>query len=198
MENLSSTQNLTQKDLAGATPIQSPLPPEGSFRLDINQIRAFLPHRYPFLLVDRILEIQNPSHSWEFSPQNFIGTKVLALKNFTYNEPYMLGHFPEYTLVPGVLLLESMAQAASFAIYPFMLSTLKQFVEQTRVVLLGLHDASFKRAVIPGDTLRIEAQVTKYKMKIWYFQCQCHVDGQKAAEAEILLRVTAGGPEAHS
>src|ERR1700730_9418025 len=97
---------------------------ESQYRLNIDQIRTFLPHRAPFLLVDRVLEIHPNGDLNDFSPENMVGIKVVALKNYTYNEPYVMGHFPNFSIVPGVLLLETMAQAASFSIYPYMIKDL--------------------------------------------------------------------------
>src|SRR5690348_6805267 len=93
---------------------------ENPFSLNINQIQRFLPHRAPFLLVDRILEIHPTGSIDEPPPSANVGTRVIALKNVCVNEPYFQGHFPGFAIVPGVLLVETMAQAASFSVYPSM------------------------------------------------------------------------------
>ena len=138
--------------------------------LDIHQILAKLPHRYPFLLVDRVLEVE-------------AGKSVKALKNVTINEPFFVGHFPVRPVMPGVLILEALAQAA--AVLAFV--TMGTSAGNDRVVyLVGIDGARFKRPVEPGDQLVLEAFVERSRGGIHKFRTRATVDGQLAAEAEIM------------
>jgi 3-hydroxyacyl-[acyl-carrier-protein] dehydratase len=138
--------------------------------LDIHQILLKLPHRYPFLLVDRVLEVE-------------AGKSVKALKNVTINEPFFVGHFPVRPVMPGVLILEALAQAA--AVLAFV--TLGTSAGNDRVVyLVGIDGARFKRPVEPGDQLVLEAFVERSRGGIHKFRTRASVDGQLAAEAEIM------------
>src|SRR5215813_5888924 len=109
--------------------------------LDINEIRAILPHRYPFLLVDRILELE---------PERIVG-----IKNVTVNEPFFMGHFPDFPVMPGVMIVEAMAQVAGVLV-------LKQIPDRHKklVLLASVENAKFRRPVVPGDQLRIEMKLT--------------------------------------
>jgi 3-hydroxyacyl-[acyl-carrier-protein] dehydratase len=162
---------------------------ENSFQLNVNQIQRFLPHRAPFLLVDRILEIQTNGNLDQPPPYAPIGTRVIAIKNVSFNEPYFQGHFPGFAIVPGVLVIETMAQVASFSVYPSMSKDLDRFARQFQCILVGIDGARFRRPVIPGDSLRIETEVTKRRGKLWAFQCSVSVEGQRVAEAEILANL---------
>ncbi|MBU6376179.1 MAG: hypothetical protein KGQ59_09305, partial [Bdellovibrionales bacterium] len=158
------------------------------YYLDIEKIRAFLPHRSPFLLVDRILDIQPKGDLSRFDLSNGadkLGTKVVGLKNFTFNEPFIPGHFPGYSIVPGVIQIETMAQVASFALYPFFEGH-PEMKRGFQCILVGVDAARFRRPVIPGDALRVEAELTKARGKIWGFHVEGFVDGQRAVEADIL------------
>ncbi len=147
-----------------------PTPAAPPTALDIHQILAKLPHRYPFLLVDRVLEVEP-------------GKAVKALKNVTINEPFFVGHFPVRPVMPGVLILEALAQAA--AVLAFV--TLGTTAGHDRVVyLVGIDGARFKRPVEPGDQLVLEAWVERARGGIYKFRTQASVDGQVAAEAEIM------------
>mgnify|MGYP003457025765 CR=1 FL=1 len=138
--------------------------------LDINAIRATLPHRYPMLLVDRVLELEP-------------GVRIKAIKNVTINEPFFPGHFPHYPVMPGVLIIEAMAQAA--AILSF--KTLDQKSDANTVYyFVGIDGARFKKPVCPGDQLRLEVSITFFKRSIWKFAAKALVDGQIAAEAELM------------
>ena len=159
------------------------------FRLNINQIRQFLPHRTPFLLVDRILEIHPVGDLTAPPPVAEVGTRVVALKNVTFNEPYFQGHFPEFSILPGVLVLETMAQAASFSVYPNMVNHLDRLSQHFQCILVGVEGARFRKPVVPGDTLRIETEVIKRRGNLWVFQCVARVEGNEVAEAEILANL---------
>ena len=159
------------------------------YSLDINQIQKFLPHRAPFLLVDRILEIHYKGSFDEPAPHAPVGTRVVGLKNVSFNEPYFQGHFPGFAILPGVLILETMAQVASFSVYPSMQKTLGQLSGDFQCILVGIDSARFRKPVVPGDTLRIETEVLKCRGRLWAFQCIALVDGQKVAEAEVLANI---------
>ena len=138
--------------------------------LKIEAILDLLPHRFPFLLVDRVLEL---------SPD-----KIVALKNVTYNEPYFPGHFPGAPVMPGVLQIEAMAQAGGI-----LASRLVSFDPETQVMLfLAIDAAKFRRAVVPGDQLIIEV-VPLRKGKIMKLKGECRVDGAVVSSAEMLAAI---------
>ncbi|MGE0615360.1 MAG: 3-hydroxyacyl-ACP dehydratase FabZ [Bacteriovoracia bacterium] len=151
-----------------------------NFPIQADQIQSYLPHRFPFLLVDRVLDIQVTQES--------VGTKVVAVKNVTINEPYMQGHFPNFAIVPGVLLIETMAQATAFSLYPELVGA-EGRSEKFQTILVGVNNARFRRPVVPGDSLRIESTVVKRRGNLWMFQVEITVEGQKVAEAEILANL---------
>lgn len=138
--------------------------------MDVNEIREYLPHRYPFLLVDRVVEL-NP------------GQSIIAYKNITVNEPFFDGHFPDHPVMPGVLILEAMAQAAGILGFRTMN---KKPADGSIYYFVGADDLRFKRPVVPGDRLQLEAQVISEKRGIWKFECRATVDGQLASSASIL------------
>jgi len=164
---------------------------ENPYRLDINQIQRFLPHRFPFLLIDRVLEIHPTGPLDAPPPSAEVGTRVVAIKNVSGNEPFFQGHFPGFAIFPGVLLIEAMAQTACFSIYPNLVKDLDRLSKSFQCILVGVDQARFRKPVIPGDTVRIETEVTKCRGKLWAFQCTAIVDGQKVAEAEILANLMA-------
>jgi 3-hydroxyacyl-[acyl-carrier-protein] dehydratase len=135
---MSETTNLNAT--AEPVAIQTPAGP-----LDINQIQAILPHRYPFLLIDRVLEIERKK-------------KIVAIKNVTINEPFFAGHFPNYPIMPGVLIVEAMAQAGGA-----MLLTEVEDRTNKLIVFTGIEKARFRRPVVPGDQLRIEVVMLSWK-----------------------------------
>lgn len=138
--------------------------------MDITDIMRHLPHRYPFLLVDRVLELVPGKH-------------VIAIKNVTMNEPHFPGHFPHHPVMPGVLIIEALAQAAG--LLAFMTAD-KPVGPDTVIYFVGIDNARFKRPVVPGDQLRMEARITKNLRGIWKFTAQATVDGQLACEAELM------------
>ncbi len=148
--------------------------------LDINQIKQYLPHRYPMLLVDRVLD-------WES------GKSITAIKNVTANEEFFNGHFPNKPVMPGVLMIEAMAQTA--AILSFLTMDQKPD-ENTIVYFLGIDGARFKRPVEPGDQLRIEVEILRITRGIWKYKAKATVDGQLAVEGELMctLRSTTDTP----
>lgn len=136
--------------------------------LDIQEIQKILPHRYPFLLVDRILEMEE-------------GKKAVGIKNVTINEPFFNGHFPEYPVMPGVLIIEAMAQVAGCAL-------LKAAEGEHKLVYLAAVDnVRIRKPVVPGDQLYMEAEILKIKGKIGKVAAKASVDGQLVAEAEIMF-----------
>ncbi|HPT55084.1 MAG TPA: 3-hydroxyacyl-ACP dehydratase FabZ, partial [Casimicrobium sp.] len=141
---------------------------------DIGKILELLPHRYPFLLIDRVLELN-------------VGKSVRALKNVTINEPFFPGHFPVKPVMPGVLMIEAMAQAA--AILAYTAKPLVPGAEQQIVYLAGVDNARFKKMVIPGDQLILEVEVDRIVRNIGKFKCRATVDGQLAAEAMLIAAI---------
>jgi 3-hydroxyacyl-[acyl-carrier-protein] dehydratase len=138
--------------------------------LDIQGIRATLPHRYPMLLVDRVLELEP-------------GVRVKAIKNVTINEPFFPGHFPHYPVMPGVLIVEALAQASAIVAYrgdPEAMGGKKLFM------FAGIDEARFKRQVVPGDTLVLESTFVKGMRDIGRWAVRASVDGQTACEAVLL------------
>jgi len=144
--------------------------------LDINQIKQYLPHRYPMLLVDRVL-------TWES------GKSITAIKNVTANEEFFNGHFPNKPVMPGVLMVEAMAQTA--AILSFLTMGQKPD-ENTIVYFVGIDNVRFKRPVGPGDQLKMDVEILRVARGIWKYKAVATVDGQLAVEAELMctLRTT--------
>ncbi|MDZ7591067.1 MAG: 3-hydroxyacyl-ACP dehydratase FabZ [Rubrivivax sp.] len=138
--------------------------------MDIQHILRKLPHRYPFLLVDRVLEFEK-------------GVRIKALKNVTMNEPFFAGHFPARPVMPGVLMLEAMAQAAALLSFESMNT---EPGDDTVVYFVGIDGARFKRPVGPGDQLILEASIDRVKSGIYRYKARASVDDQTAAEAELM------------
>ena len=138
--------------------------------LDIHKILKKLPHRYPILLVDRVLEIDK-------------GVRIKALKNVTINEHFFLGHFPARPVMPGVLMLEALAQTAALLSFESMDS---EPGDDTVVYFVGIDGARFKRPVEPGDQLILEASIDRVKSGIYKYKTRASVDGETAVEAELM------------
>lgn len=134
---------------------------------DINEIQRFLPHRYPFLLVDRILEIEE-------------GKRAVGLKNVTINEPFFQGHFPGIPIMPGVLILEAMAQVGGY----LALSSLNKEGEQA-AYFTGIDKARFRKPVVPGDSLRLVVEVIKNRGNVWVFSGKAYVEEALVCGAEL-------------
>ena len=139
-------------------------------KLETLQIQEFLPHRYPFLLIDRVLECE---------PRK----RLLGLKNVTYNEPFFQGHFPQEPIMPGVLILEALAQGTGLLASATEHETLGKGVTY---YLVGIDKARFKRPVVPGDQLMLEINYLKNKRNIWSFACRAEVGGEFVASANIM------------
>ena len=149
-------------------------------QLDIRAILDHLPHRYPFLLVDRVLELEK-------------GQRIVALKNVSINEPHFVGHFPHLPVMPGVLQIEALAQAAGILSFQTM-----GRVSDNRSVyyFVGIDNARFKRPVVPGDQLRLEVSIVRVARSIWKYSGRASVDGQVTAEAELMCTLREIDPPA--
>jgi len=143
--------------------------------LEIEEIMKFLPHRYPFLLVDRIIECDDENK------------RIVGIKNVTINEPFFQGHFPEQPVMPGVLQLEAMAQVAGI-----LLNRMSGNPDSIPF-FMGIDGARFRRIVKPGDQLRIEVDITKTRSKMARFKAKVFVEGQLASEAEMMCMFGATG-----
>jgi 3-hydroxyacyl-[acyl-carrier-protein] dehydratase len=142
--------------------------------LDIKKIMEYIPHRYPFLLIDRVLEMEP-------------GKRIVAIKNVTINEPFFQGHFPGQPIMPGVLLIEAMAQAWGV----LAISTTRQQVHSADILFIGIDKARFRRPVLPGDQVRFELESIGLKRLIWKFRGKAFVDGNLVAEAELMATMAA-------
>jgi 3-hydroxyacyl-[acyl-carrier-protein] dehydratase len=141
--------------------------------MDITEIMSILPHRYPFLLIDRVIEMERKH-------------RIVALKNVTANEPHFTGHFPDYPIMPGVLTIEAMAQAGGALL-------LTEFSQEERadklMVFTGIEEARFRRPIVPGDQLRIEVTVLNWRSRAVKMQGVCTVEGKVAADATITCQL---------
>lgn len=138
--------------------------------MNINEVMQYLPHRYPFLLIDRVLEID-------------VGKSITAIKNVSINEPYFPGHFPGLPVMPGVMILEAMAQAAA------LLSFKTENYAPSAVGIVyfaGIDGARFKKPVVPGDQLMIHIDILRRVRGIWKYKARAEVDGTLVAEAELM------------
>lgn len=135
---------------------------------DIEKILRILPHRYPFLLVDRVLEVKK-------------GVSLVALKNVTYNEPFFQGHFPQQPVMPGVLVIEAMAQAGGILLFHSLPDPGNKLVFLSKV-----DNAKFRRPVVPGDQLRLEVELVKMKQRFCHIRARALVGEEVAAEGEIM------------
>ena len=145
--------------------------------MDIQGIMAKIPHRYPFLLVDRVLEIDP-------------GKSIHAIKNVTFNEPFFIGHFPGAPIMPGVLIIEAMAQAGAI----LALSSSEEGIEDNLLLFRGIEGAKFRCTVVPGDQLNLHAKAIKQRGPYWTLSCEAIVDGEVATKA-VLSALIAQRPE---
>ncbi len=137
---------------------------------DVREVMKFLPHRYPFLMIDKIIEFE-------------VGERLVAVKNVTINEPHFTGHFPHNPIMPGVLILEALAQATGLLSMKTLTAQGKDFGEY---YLVGVDNARFKKSVVPGDQLIIEAICKRNKRNIWSFSASAKVDGELIVSADIM------------
>jgi len=138
--------------------------------MNIQDVKNYLPHRYPFLLIDRVLEIE-------------IGKSLVAIKNVTFNEPQFTGHFPEQPIMPGVMIVEALAQATGILAFK---SEVGKPIDGQIYMLVGIDKVRFKRVVEPGDQLRLEVEVMTVKRGIWKFKCRALVDEKVVTTAELM------------
>ena len=138
--------------------------------MNINEIMNYLPHRYPFLLVDRIIDLQP-------------GKSITGIKNVTFNEPFFQGHFPGQPIMPGVLIIEAMAQVAGVMAFC-------SGVEGKSVYFMSIEKAKFRRPVVPGDQLKIDIKVLQQRGNVWKFSGDATVEGKLASEADFTAMVT--------
>src|SRR3989339_1583806 len=138
--------------------------------LGIKEIMEILPHRYPFLLIDRIIELEE-------------GKRAVAIKNVTINEPFFQGHFPNHPIMPGVLIVEAIAQVGG------ILAFKSANVANKAVYFMGIDKARFRKPVLPGDKLELVLEVTKNRGSIWAFKGEAYVDGSLVAEAGLMATI---------
>ncbi|MDH5518575.1 MAG: 3-hydroxyacyl-ACP dehydratase FabZ [Gammaproteobacteria bacterium] len=138
--------------------------------LNIYEVMKFLPHRYPFLLIDRVLDYKEDDY-------------LHAIKNVSMNEPFFQGHFPEYPVMPGVLILEALAQATGILAFQSME---QKPGEDNLYLFVGIDNARFKKQVVPGDQLHLKVKLLKEKRGIWKFEAEAYVDDQLAASATLM------------
>ena len=144
--------------------------------MNINEVKNFLPHRYPFLLVDKVLNIE-------------IGKSLTAVKNVTFNEPHFTGHFPSQPIMPGVLIIEALAQATGILAFK---SEVGRPQEGQIYMLVGVDNARFKRMVEPGDQLILQVEVLTVKRGIWKFKATAYVNDKVVTSAELMCTQKAG------
>jgi len=139
--------------------------------IDINEIMSIIPHRYPFLLVDRVIEIE-------------LNKSIVGIKNVTANEPQFTGHFPTRPVMPGVLIIEAMAQLSAVLVAKSMEST-----DDKEVFFMSIDESKFRKVVEPGDTLTMYAEIIQSRGPVWKFKARSEVDGKVASEAVFTAMV---------
>ncbi|MFY9841808.1 MAG: 3-hydroxyacyl-ACP dehydratase FabZ [Terriglobales bacterium] len=166
--------------MTDTTPITTSEPEPVKTGIDIGDIFKILPHRYPFLLIDRVVELERMK-------------RIVALKNVTITEPFFQGHFPNQPIMPGVLIVEAIAQAGGL-----LLLTEVPNRDEMLMVFTGIEKARFRRPVVPGDQLRIEVVVKAWRMTAARLEGKAYVDGKVAAEATVTCRLVPRGVNAGS
>lgn len=139
--------------------------------MDIREILEILPHKYPFLLVDRILELEP-------------GKRAVGIKNVTINEPFFQGHFPGFPIMPGVLIIEAMAQVGGVLAFKSVKG------KDKLVYFLGIDRAKFRKPVLPGDQIRFEVEVLQHRLNVWKLHGKAFVEGKLVCEAELMAMIT--------
>jgi 3-hydroxyacyl-[acyl-carrier-protein] dehydratase len=152
--------------------MQTELPPVDIAVIDVKQLQQMIPHRYPFLLVDRMVEVRH-------------GHSAVGIKNVTVNEPFFQGHFPGHPVMPGVLIVESMAQTAA----ALVISTLGPETGMPIVYFMSIENAKFRKPVVPGDQLRLTMTKDRRRGNVWRFHGVAHVDGTVVAEATVTAMI---------
>ncbi len=145
---------------------------ENNEQIEITKIMEMIPHRYPLLLIDRVLKLEK-------------GKSILAIKNVSFNEPHFTGHFPDHPVMPGVLIIEAMAQASAILAAKTMNITPKDKV----VYFMSINSAKFRKIVTPGDTLHIQVDVLQNRGGAWKFTARAEVDDQSVAESQFAAMV---------
>ncbi len=140
--------------------------------IDIEQIMKMIPHRYPFLLIDKVVDVKN-------------GESAVGIKNVTFNEPHFIGHFPSKPIMPGVLIIEAMAQTSAVLV----VHTLGKEAEGKLVYFMSIDGARFRKPVVPGDTLRIVVKTVQNRKNVWKFSAEAFVEDNMVAEATISAMI---------
>ncbi len=149
---------------------------ESEYKISIGEIMKMIPHRYPFLLVDKIVELVK-------------GETIVGIKNVTFNEPYFMGHFPDFPVMPGVLIVEALAQVSAILVSKTINSDNNiDFAEKT-VFFMSIEDAKFRKIVEPGDTLYLRSAIKQNRGPVWKFSGYAEVNGQKVAESSFSAMV---------
>ena len=143
-----------------------------SAEVDIERVMAMIPHRYPFLMIDRVTDI-------------IAGKSAIGIKSVSVNEPHFQGHFPRRKIMPGVLIIEAMAQTAAVLV----VETLGAAAEGKLVYFIAVDNARFRKPVVPGDSLRVHVAVRQNRGKVWKFECEARVDGVLTSEATITAMI---------
>ena len=151
---------------------QTGLPPVDIAVVDVKQLQQMIPHRYPFLLLDRMVDVRH-------------GHSAVGIKNVTVNEPFFQGHFPGHPVMPGVLIVESMAQTAA----ALVISTLGPEIGIPIVYFMSIENAKFRKPVVPGDQLRLSMTKDRRRGNVWRFNGVAHVDGVVVAEAGLTAMI---------
>ena len=143
--------------------------------MNIEKILKMIPHRYPFLLVDRVISIDREQES------------LIALKNVTFNEPHFMGHFPDHPIMPGVLIIEALAQASALYV---MDSMNLETCENKVVYFMSIDNAKFRQTVTPGDSLYLHVKKERCRANVWKFQCEARVNDKLVAEGLLTAMIT--------
>ncbi len=154
-----------------------------------DEVRNFLPHRFPFLMIDRVIEMDVKGDVVNLAGnESKVGSKIVAVKMISQNESVFQGHFPSRSIFPGVMTLEALAQTACFTLYPGI--QVQPQKTSFQVALVGMNDVKFRRPVVPGDRLVLEAVVKKARTSIWVFDAKAYVDDKVVCETELMAQIS--------